>query len=166
MQLLQGRSDEVRRQIANRLREEAGYYVLMLGFALVVSLTKLSWWTMAYLLVLTVTIGLLIATLRHQARRMRSIDLGGDLRQTLQALLSRVDRATRAYMAAYLLVTAGQLALGGMAFLLHKEPAVIALGAAGGLAAMALIWWSGRSYLESRFGSYRAQLARCLAELG
>ena len=166
MGLVQERVAEIRRQVAHRLREEAGYYVLLLGLTLAVSVTKFSWGILAYLLVVCLTGGLLIGTLHHHARRMRAIDLGGDLRDTLMALLARVDKATKAYMGAYLLLVLAQLSLGGLVLVLERHrPALLALGAAAGVGAMALIWWSGRSYLASRFGGYREGLLRCLADL-
>jgi len=167
MRLLEQRGGEIRRQVARRLREEAGYGVLLLGFALVASFGDLSGWTLGYLLLSGAAIGLLIGTLRHQARRMHAVDLGGNLRQTLQSLRDRVDAATRAYMSAYIVVILSLLGVLESAIVAaHRDrPALIALGAASGLVALALAWWSGRRYLESRFGHWREQLSHGLAEL-
>jgi hypothetical protein len=167
MSLLQGRSHEIRRRIKRRLREEAGYYVALLGFAITVSFARPSWAHLTYPILSCVTLGVLIGTLHHHARRLRSVDLEGNLRQTLQSQLATLDRATRAYMQAYLFVILAHFAvLDGAVILLRRDrPALIALTVAASLAGVAFSWWSGRHYLESRFGTLREQLARCLAEL-
>jgi len=167
--LIEARGADIRRSIRRRLRRDAALYFALVAVPLISAFDRgMSPRSIGFLALMTVTIGALGLSLELQARRLRSVELSRSLRDALDETLQRLTAAIRLYMALYMVVMVGFLAiLVGLAFWrLRGQPIVVGAAVLG---ALGLVWWSyasGRSYLHRALGRYRAPLEAALRELG
>jgi hypothetical protein len=166
MRMLTSRTADLRRDVRRRLRREAGYYIPILAVS---AMGLASGFTLNRLLaVATVAamIGAVIATLWRAERRIELTPLDRSLRLALVDLRSKVDAASRAYVAVYvaLFIVSAFILLGAVWWRNGVGPLF------GGLlvvAVLAVIWSgrSGRAYVDRMFRRYRADLSECLSQL-
>jgi hypothetical protein len=166
LKMIQAQGDALRRSLRQRLRREAVYYVPMLavaGTALLGGLTARRVFAAA---VVAALLGVVIATLWRAERRLQEAPLDRSLRETLARLMSDLDSAGRAYLAAYVLVfVAAGSALTGFVFWQYGRGLPLAGAVAGSIVAVIWSGRSGRAYVERLFRSQRAELADLLGQL-
>lgn len=168
MAILQAKAEGIRERARERVRQEGLIYV---AFALGLVVTQLTFYgarlkELASTLVVLALLGIVVAALAYKQYQLRTLPLGGSLRESLLALIATLDSTSRLYMAAYLAcIAVGALAAEGFLFWRHGLTLLTALSL---IVAAAFIVWcyrSGRGYLRRMFGHYRAELAESLQEL-
>ncbi len=167
MQLLQDKSTDIRRKIRRRLRTEISYYVIILVLLLTNALQGLNLTKVLYLGFILLLFGMLIATLSHKSRQLRSVQLTGSLRESLTYMIGKLDSTMKSYMAAYMALMVSMVVLLEF-FMVAKhsgEPATVLLWLAGGFITIALSYWCGKGYVRRILGKYKVQLVSCLEEL-
>lgn len=167
--LVRARSADIKRETVQRVRAETLTYVVLVVVPVVMMLAGqgLTTWTVVASLGVLALPGLIIGVLTYKAYQLRTLPLGGNLRESLTALVAAVDSTSRLYMAAYMIcVTVGMAAVEG--FLLGRFGVnwISVTGFVAGVAFLAWAFRSGRTYLQGMFGDYRAELTNCLGELG
>jgi hypothetical protein len=166
LKMIEAQGDALRRSLRQRLRREALYYVPLLavaGTALLGGLTARRVFAAA---VVAALLGVVIATLWRAERRLQEAPLDRSLRETLARLMSDLDAAGRAYLAAYVLVfVAAGSALTGFVFWQYGPGLPLAGAVAGSIAAVLWSGRSGRAYVERLFRGQRAELADLLGQL-
>jgi hypothetical protein len=148
------------------LRREATYYVPMVALS---AASLLGGFTMNRVLAacsVAVLLGGVMATLWNAERRIEDAPLDRSVHEAVSRLVSLVDAAGRAYLAAYVLVfVVTAAALTGFVWWRYGFGSPLAAAVAGSV--LAVLWsvLSGRGYVERMFRRYRAELGDCVRQL-
>jgi multisubunit Na+/H+ antiporter MnhB subunit len=164
---IEARARAANREVRSRLRREAATYVLMLlALSVMMLMQGINGPHLALVAGLNLAVGAIVATLWYSERRLASLPLDRSVRQVLNDLLIRVERASRAYEMAYVgFIACAMASIGVTAWWQTRSGVWLTLTILGG--ALAVLWarWSGRAYVNRMFGPSRAELADCLREL-
>jgi hypothetical protein len=164
---LEARARDANREVRSRLRQEAAIYVpMLLALSVMMLMQGINGTHLALVAGLNLAVGAIIATLWYSERRLAGPPLDRSVRQVLNDLLIRIERASRAYEIAYVgFIACAMASIGVTAWWQTKSGVWLTLTILGG--ALAVLWarWSGRAYVNRMFGPYRAELADCLREL-
>jgi len=166
MRMIETRTAALRGSLRRRLRREAGYYLPTMALSAAALIAGFTFSRLLAAGAVIVLLGAVMATLWRAERRIEDSPLDRSLHDALARLVSEVDSASRAYVAAYVLVfVVTAAALTGVVAWRHGIGLLFA-GAVGG-SILAVLWsrHSGNSYVEKMFRRYRAELAECLAQL-
>lgn len=166
VQMLTNAEADLRREVARRLRREAGYYFPMMAVAVAGLIGGFTFDRMLSAIGVVLILGMVPATLWWAVRRIAETPLDHSLLQALADLRSKVDAAGRAYVTAYValfVVTAG-VAIGVMWW---QYGVGQRLAGTVVLAVLAVMWSvrSGHAYVERMFRRHQARLAECLRQL-
>jgi hypothetical protein len=166
MRMIEAQVTGLRGSLRRRLRREAGYYVPMMVLSVA---TLVAGFTLSRVLAacaMVAVFGAIIATLWRAEHRLEEAPLDRSVRDALTRLVFEVDRAGRAYLAAYVLVfLTAAVALTGFVWWRHGMGLYLAGTVAGSILGVFWSWLSGRSYVERMFRRSRAELADCLGQL-
>jgi amino acid transporter len=160
------RASDLRRDVRRRLRREMTWYVPMLAVALVSFGDGFTWMRVLYALGTLVVLGSIIMVLWLAERRLAAMSVDGSLRDVLIELIARIDWASRAYHAAYVLVFIGSGIV--IAIVIWRRQGVGPMLGATLLAASVAVMWayaSGRAYVQRMFRQTRTDLGDCLRDL-
>jgi hypothetical protein len=164
--IVRARTEDLHRRVRRRLTREGMWYLPTLGILAASFLQEPAPSRLLWALCLVALLGVLIAVLWQAERSFARVALDRGLQEVLTELAASVDRAARAYLTAYVLVTAGFVtALAGAVWWRHGVGGWLLMTLAGGVA---LVFWSyrsGRAYVERMFGRTRAELSEYLHEL-
>jgi hypothetical protein len=166
MRMIEAKVTGLRGSLRRRLRREAGYYAPMMVVSVA---TLMAGFTLSRVLAacaMAAVFGAIIATLWRAEHRIEEAPLDRSVRDALTRLVLELDRAGRAYVAAYVLVfVAAAAALTGFVWSQHGMGLLLAGTAAGSILGVLWSWLSGRSYVERMFRPSRAELVDCLRQL-
>ena len=166
LQMIEAQADALRGSLRRRLRREATYYLPIMAISVAPLASGFTTRRVLAAGAVAVLLGAVIATLWRAEHRMQEAPRDHSVRDALARLMSEIDSAARAYLAAYVLVFAvAALALAGFVWWRQGLGLSLAGAATGGLLAVFWSRRSGRSYVERMFRRQRAALADCLRQL-
>jgi hypothetical protein len=166
--LIQARSADVRQRTMERVRAESYTYMALVVFpALMLFMSRgltlrAALWSLAVIAALAP----IIAALAYKEYRLRTLPLGGSVRESLARLVAAIDSTSRFYMSTYMLcVTAGVAFVEGLLLWRFGVSWIPATALLGGTAFLVWACRSGQAYVRKMFGDGRAELMDCLREL-
>jgi len=164
---VQEKTVDIHQKVRRRLRREVGYYIpALVALALMGIVGDKTVTGFAFAAGVAIMLGAMMATLWFSERRLAMTPLDSNLHDVLRDLLAGIDVASRAYLAAYVvLFIAGTVIVALLVWWKNGVDWPFVAITIGG--AMAIVWsyWSGRVYVDRMFGPYRSALTECLREL-
>jgi peptidoglycan/LPS O-acetylase OafA/YrhL len=164
---IDARISAINRQIRRRLRREAAIYLPMILVPPVLLLSQgFNGTRLVLVAVLSVAVSAIAGTLWYSERRLTAPALDGTVREALNDLRGRVERAARAYAIAYLgFIAFAIVAIAASAW--RQTESVLWMTLVIPAAALVILWArrSGQTYVNRMFGPYLAELSDCVEEL-
>ncbi len=168
MSLIQARTIDIKQRTMERVRMESYNYVVLIAIPVVMLFASRGFELRAFLATLGLMASLapIIGALAYKEYRLRTLPLGGSLRQSLAALAAAIDSTSRFYMATYMIcVTVGVASVEGFLVWRYGVSWIAAGALVGGAAFAVWAYRSGQAYVRRMFGDDRTELMNCLGEL-
>ncbi len=166
--MIQSRATDIRQRTAQRVRAESYTYLVMVLFPVLMWAMngRSTLRTLLAGLGVLATLAPILGVLAYKEYRLRTLPLGGSLRQSLAALLAAIDSTSRYYLATYMVcVVVGIGSAEGLLLWSRGATWFSAIALIAGAAIAFWAWRSGQAYARRMFGRYRAELTSCLDEL-
>jgi len=166
--LIRSRTAGIKQRTMDRVRAESYSYV-----ALIVIPVLMLFWSRGLTLraiiaslVVVAALGSIIGALAYKEYRVRTLPLGGSLKESLAALVAAIDSTGRFYLATYMLcVIVGVASIERFVFGRYGGSWISAATLVCGVAFLAWAYRSGQGYARRMFGDERTDLMNCLDEL-
>jgi hypothetical protein len=168
MALIRSRTADIKQRTMDRVRVESYSYVALIVIPLILLFSSRGLTLRAILAGLGVfaALGTIIGALAYKEFRLRTLPLGGSLKESLAALVAAIHSTARFYLATYMIcVIVGVASVERFVFWRYG---VSLISAAALVCGVAFVFWayrSGQAYVRRMFGGERADLMNCLDEL-
>jgi len=168
MGLIRSRTADIKQRTMNRVRVESYSYVglIVIPVAMLFSTRGLTLRAIITSLVVFTALGSIIGALAYKEYRLRTLPLGGTLKESLAALVAAIHSTARFYLASYMIcVIVGVASVEGFVLWRYGESWISAATLVCGFAFLVWAYRSGRAYARRMFGDERAELMNCLDDL-